>query len=332
MKRSIIIALIISASMQLIAQVPKDAAREYILDYNVPESPAFSILDLNPNEVMRGASAKPVVVNIVNQFASKGSIDNGIAIDFNPYFLLGGQFKGVDEYRNSYVKRLLINTQFSLASLEETDSDNTILAHGIRVTLLDDKDLLRNKELSQSVDAILKPTVVSPGETTNGQVQILESAKLAKAYEDLKAEYGKTSGSSFSLGYAGKSVVQSSILDGDSINLTSNQFWGAGSFTMKGGFDFNVMAVSRMFKDMDNEFKAGASLRYNWDKASFTAEYVFSDNEPNGEKNSLSGIVSIKLIDQISYLLTFGKTKVEAAGEESNKLVLKSSLKWNIGN
>jgi len=328
MKRSIIIALIISASMQLIAQ---DAAKEYILDYNVPESPAFSILDLNPNEVMRGASAKPVVVNIVNQFASKGSIDNGIAIDFNPYFLLGGQLKGVDEYRNSYVKRLLINTQFSLASLEETDSDNTILAHGIRVTLWDDKDLLTNNGLSQSVDTALQPSPVPPN-MTNDQVQILDNAKLAKAYEDLKAEYAKTSGSSFSLGYAGKSVVQSSILDGDSINLTSNQFWGAGSFTITERLDFNVMAVSRMFKDMDNEFKAGASLRYNWDKASFTAEYVFNDNEPNGEKNSLSGILTIKLINQISYLMSFGTTKVETGGEESNKLVLKSSLKWNIGN
>jgi len=328
MKRSIIIALIISASMQLIAQ---DAAKEYILDYNVPESPAFSILDLNPNEVMRGASAKPVVVNIVNQFASKGSIDNGIAIDFNPYFLFGGQLKGVDEYRNSYVKRLLINTQFSLASLEETDSDNTILAHGIRVTLWDDKDLLTNNGLSQSVDAALQPSPVPPN-MTNDQVQILDNAKLAKAYEDLKAEYAKTSGSSFSLGYAGKSVVQSSILDGDSINLTSNQFWGAGSFTITERLDFNVMAVSRMFKDMDNEFKAGASLRYNWDKASFTAEYVFNDNEPNGEKNSISGILTIKLINQISYLMSFGTTKVEAAGEEINKLALKSSLKWNIGN
>jgi len=309
----------------------QDAAKEYILDYNVPESPAFSILDLNPNEVMRGAAAKPVVVNIVNQFASKGSIDNGIAIDFNPYFLLGGQLKGVDEYRNSYVKRLLINTQFSLASLEETDSDNTILAHGIRVTLWDDKDLLTNNGLSQSVDAALQPSPVPPN-MTNDQVRILDNAKLAKAYEDLKAEYAKTSGSSFSLGYAGKSVVQSSILDGDSINLTSNQFWGAGSFTVSDRVDFNVMAVSRMFKEMDNEFKAGASLRYNWDKASFTAEYVFNDNEPNGEKNSLSGILSISLIDQISYLLTFGTTKVETAGEETNKLLLKSSLKWNIGN
>ena len=329
MKRLVTLALVTCASIQLMAQ---DAAKEYILDYNVPESPAFSILDLNPNEVMRGAAAKPVVVNIVNQFASKGSIDNGIAIDFNPYFLLGGQLKGVDEYRNSYVKRLLINTQFSLASLEETDSDNTILAHGIRLTLWDDKDLLTNTGLSQSVDAILQPDVVTPDGTTNGQVQILDNAKLAKAYEDLKAEYAKASGSSFSVGYAGKSVVQSSILDGDSIELTSNQFWGAGSFTISDRVDFNVMAVSRMFKEMDNEFKAGASLRYNWDKASFTAEYVFNDNEPYGEKNSLSGILSIRLIDQISYLLTFGTTKVETDGEETNKLVLKSSLKWNIGN
>ncbi len=53
------------------------------LDYNVPESPAFTILNLNPKDITHTASPRDFAASVLNGLDKNGNFQSGLAIDLN---------------------------------------------------------------------------------------------------------------------------------------------------------------------------------------------------------------------------------------------------------
>ncbi len=203
----------------------------YKLNYDVPESPALSIIDANPAKVMRGSASKEFAVNLIKNFATKNRQETGLAIDFNPYFILGGQLKNATEYDDNYLKRVLANTQFSVASVYSDEMpDDNMLSGGVRITLWDDFDLLSDATLRQDIDRALIPSdedmeggFSDSDESGNGTLITIPT--LTQAYERAKQRLKDRRGFALSLGLATAKLLRGGILDGDSLMAFRNQVW-----------------------------------------------------------------------------------------------------------
>lgn len=127
-------------------------AYKFILDYAVPSSPAFTVLDATPQQVTRGSAAKPLIFHAFPNFLQTGRLDPGIAADFSPYVLLGGGFQNLEHYRTSWIRRMLANSMLSVAALKNSkDSSNADIGLGIRITIFDDHDLFANSPIARAI-------------------------------------------------------------------------------------------------------------------------------------------------------------------------------------
>jgi hypothetical protein len=117
--------------------VDSTASTDVRKDYLVPTSPAFSVLGISPEEVVRPESPRELGMAILNGTDEKGNLHQGIALDFVPYELLGGVNLG--DYRMNWLDRILSRTQVSLATSKGNDEADKSLraAVGLRMTLID---------------------------------------------------------------------------------------------------------------------------------------------------------------------------------------------------
>ena len=68
---------------------------DYYVDYSVPDITAFSILDVNPNDVVRPGNVKEFAAGVINYVSENGNLKPGLAIEIAPYRLLEGSKKEV---------------------------------------------------------------------------------------------------------------------------------------------------------------------------------------------------------------------------------------------
>ncbi len=237
-RNGIVIIFILIIQGNAWAQSSSAPAYHYKLDYDVPESPAFSIVDANPATVMRGSAAKEFALNIANNFVSNNKQESGIAADFNPFFVFGGRLKSINEYRGkeNYLTRLAANTQLSFASTRtEAFANDNILSGGIKITLFDDFDLLKDEDLGRDIDRALIPeeNPVQPvfgNEPDSIDSELVEIPSLIQAYENAKERIKDNNGGAVSIGAA---IAQRSLngnLSRDSIINYRNQIWLTGQY------------------------------------------------------------------------------------------------------
>src|SRR3954470_13692458 len=110
--KNIFCNLLFFVSFSCSAQPEDSSAYKFILDYAVPSSPAFTVLDVTPQQVTRGSAAKPLTLNAFSNFLQTGRLDPGIAVDCSPYILLGGGFQNLEQYRQNWYRRALANSMF----------------------------------------------------------------------------------------------------------------------------------------------------------------------------------------------------------------------------
>ena len=115
------------------------------IDLTTPNSPAFSILGLNPQNVTRPATPKAFATSLLNGVDKNGNIQSGLAIDTVPFMLVYGDNYTIDEYRDYkkstelYLKSYLANTSLSIASTKGSSSadKSTKVAGGLRFVVFD---------------------------------------------------------------------------------------------------------------------------------------------------------------------------------------------------
>jgi len=313
--------------------IPDSSAYQYKLDYDIPESPAFSILDANPSKIMRGSAAKEFALNVANNFISNNKQEAGIATDFNPYFVFGGRMANVDVYRNNYFKRMLANTQLSFASIrtDEFPEDN-LFSGGIRITLIDAFDLLQDRRLGLDIDTALIPTnnPPNPGDPDNVyKEEIIEIQQLKQAYEKAKERIKDKRGGALSLGVATAQRAINGKLSADSLFNYRNQIWLSGQYNFGSGLNMMGLCMWRntMIISGDvNELIVGLGLRYLGRKANFGGEIVYSD-----QKDYLEIGANIEVLVAKGVLLAVSVGNGSQDGDEENgRLFVKPTFKYNI--
>lgn len=134
-------------------------ATSIVLDLSVPESPAFTVLGLTPQEVSRPSSPRAFVTQLLNGVDPRGNLQTGIAIDTNPYLLFYGNKVTLKDYVTSTPTRLLARTQLSLATAKgSSDDDKAIrIALGLRLTPWDKGDHRIDTDLWECFRSNLRP-------------------------------------------------------------------------------------------------------------------------------------------------------------------------------
>ncbi len=110
-------------------------------DFLVPTSPAFAVLGVTPEQVIRPDTPKALGAALLNGVDPDGNLQSGIAIDFSPYYLFAGRYLTLKQYRNSLPTRVASRLQVSLATTKGSNDDKALrLATGFRVALWDKAD------------------------------------------------------------------------------------------------------------------------------------------------------------------------------------------------
>ena len=344
--KKIFLSLFLLSQVHAKAQDPSVAdttgAYKFILDYAVPASPAFNMLDVTPQQVMRGSAAKPLVLNAFTNFLQTGRLDPGIAADFSPYLLLGGGFQNLDEYRKSYLKRMLANSMLSLAAIKNSkDSSNTDFAVGGRVTFFDDHDLFSNKSIAKSItnkigtalaDASKSPIVAGqvPDEEvgTDGNITKTVSVDLSRFYTDAYNAIKKTKGWALSAGYGFRATVLSYTAQPDSLVNKQSKCWMSGTRYTTGGFDIYGTVQGTFNDSTKSRWVTGLAIGSKNKLSNAGAEllYDFTLKQWNYGAN-----FEIRILKQLSYIISFNKASFLVNGVDvGSKFRIISNLRLDL--
>jgi len=311
-------------------------AQKFILDYDVPESPALIAIGAAPANVIRGSAAKPVVAHLVNQFTANEKIDNGIALDFSPYFVFGGRLKSIDEYRNSAFKRIMANTQFSVATAQSTtDSTALLFGLGIRATLFDSHDLLKDKQLGQEIDAALAAAANAGGADTLEDDVVskgVDRADLTQAYDNAQARVRNRKGDALTIGWGMGGLLKGSIASGDSVDQVRHRLWLSYRHSFGGGME--VLGIAQWFENdsVGSSFRAGTAVRTNGPNYNFAAE-VFFDSNPDEVASGRFGIGAngeVRFTRGLGLVAAIATEPVQDGNHIASKLRVRTSIRWNM--
>lgn len=106
-----------------------------IVDFAIPESPAFTVLGLTPQNVVAPSSPRQLATSLLNGVDKNGNFQTGIAIDTSILNLRSGSVT-VDDYRRI---AWLYRTQLSFATTKGSDvkDESLRMAFGLRLNPLD---------------------------------------------------------------------------------------------------------------------------------------------------------------------------------------------------
>ena len=114
----------------------------------VPDSPAFAILGLKPETVVRPKTPEDLAVSFLNAIDAAGHGQQGFAVDFIPYLVFAGKSATLQDYQQSRWTRLFSNTQVSLAYAagQNKADESRRFAFGVHITpwLADDPRMNRD--------------------------------------------------------------------------------------------------------------------------------------------------------------------------------------------
>lgn len=116
---------------------------DYYVDFAVPDITAFSILDINSNDVVRPGNIKELAVGIQNYIDAEGNLKPGLAIEIAPYRLMAKALKVRSAWEQN---KSLKNLQISIGTAQG-DSSNLLAAWGINWTPVDRTDPVASRAL-----------------------------------------------------------------------------------------------------------------------------------------------------------------------------------------
>jgi len=151
--------------------------------FAVPEIPAAALLSGTPLEISRAGTFHDLGSALISGIDRSGRVRQGLAVEAAPFLLWGS---GIDlpAYRTrlGYARA---NLKFSLATARTAgDSGSTDIAVGIRTTVFDDRDFMRDKAMSDSLGAILRRCADRFVGPTPGPV---DTAKVNGCYRQWRA-------------------------------------------------------------------------------------------------------------------------------------------------
>jgi hypothetical protein len=319
-------------SAQAAATDASKTANKFYLDYNVPESPAFTVLGVTPSSVLRGTASKPLIVSLLTQTAKGERIASGVALDVAPYAYLG-RFKNVKEYNDSPVKRFFANLLTSLATTQAPgDTASVAFAAGVRATFHDDHDLLADTALVREIGAKLVPIKISGKPIQGSNIPAMSVTQSDTTIEiDLAAEYAaarkrmtETRGWAASIGGAIGGTLRSGIPRSDSLQQRVGNAWlGVTGYLGAGQELLGSAQWARDTTGLDH-FRAGVAYRLQSASSAIAAELAY-DNHSGGVLPGLNA--ELRLMPRFTLIAAIVTDPPTA---DTKKVVrFKTSVRWS---
>ncbi|HKC55135.1 MAG TPA: hypothetical protein VKC35_03390 [Vicinamibacterales bacterium] len=171
--------------------------RAAMVDLSVPDSPAFTVLGLTPEEVARPTTARKLATSLLNGVDRNGVLQTGVAIDTLPYLALAGQLLTLDDYRkpSNYALRFLARAQVSVGTAKASDVNDKALrvGLGVRMTVFDRGDPRTDALLDQCFDDrpglpaapqfVPPPPPDTPGEVTEWMQDVERGRQALQTFQ-----------------------------------------------------------------------------------------------------------------------------------------------------
>ncbi|HYH06319.1 MAG TPA: hypothetical protein VEK11_04580 [Thermoanaerobaculia bacterium] len=199
-----------------------------LLDFSVPESPAFTMLGVTPQDVTKPPDAVGLGVALLNATDQDGVLQSGIAIDSNPYLVFKGPKLTFPNYRGSRYQQFFSRMKLSAATTKASaDAQDAHAAVGLLFVPIDSGDPRLDAGLATCIGEAInftpaqEPVPVNPNASTSVAVPLAEQQQkaLLKCHKDLEKRRNDTwNARSWMIGVAAASVTD----DGKVENLQSD--------------------------------------------------------------------------------------------------------------
>ncbi len=204
------------------AEEAKELITEYLSDTKfkdikddllVPSSPAFAILGVSPDNIIRPSNPKEFGAALLNGVDPSGTLQTGLALELSPNILFGGRSVSLHEYRTQTWRRIMARTQISVATTRAgSDGDKTVrTALGFRTVLLDRGDVRWNAQFKDFADVELQKLTtdalrtvgvkygarmceqtVARAQTAEGYLQLVKEATCPPVPAELRGQLTRT--------------------------------------------------------------------------------------------------------------------------------------------
>ncbi|WP_147450254.1 hypothetical protein [Corallococcus carmarthensis] len=255
----------------------------YVLDVDVPESPALVALEQAPLRVLLGAAPKPVMATVLAS-AAPGALSPGLSLDIAPYFLFGGGIRSLSSYRSNSVAgrlmRVLTKTTVSAALIPDTtDGGPWRVGFGLRTTFHDPHDPVLNSALPERVAEELErhgvPRPADSDEDVSGRGVDL-SALFDEAGRAMRSRSGDIQ---VSAGWGVSARTEGGVFTGEGLRDTRHTFWMTGQAALGRRFDVLATVQGLDVFDSGRALLAGVGVQRKTSVADFRAELTYDGTD-----------------------------------------------------
>ncbi|MDH3733774.1 MAG: hypothetical protein OEU54_09580 [Gemmatimonadota bacterium] len=184
----------VNRAANIAAAAPEDAQNSPEFLTAVPESPAFTFLGITPAKVTRPSTIRDFGVAIINGLDSEGKVRQGLAIEVSPWTLIPGLKVPLDRYQGDFLTRMFTNTLLSIGTTKTAgDSTSMDLAYGLRLTLIDGSDPMRDPVFTGGMFEVLEaclpetPQLPPPPNVTDpAEVEAFNRARAELAVQEVQ--------------------------------------------------------------------------------------------------------------------------------------------------
>jgi hypothetical protein len=214
-----------------------------ITDIAPPDSPAFSLLGLNPTNVSKPNSPAELASSVLNAFDDNGHFQSGTAVDVVPFLVFKAKSFSLGQYTdrtmNAAATRVLSRSSVSFATTKGTSAPDTAvrLALGFRSSLIDSGD--PRAGFQSCVRDINIHLVPPPEDKPTAQPTFADSQNNPVSDDAFKKMFSDCRTKSGDKVWNANSVVVAGALswistDGSTSNLKSNgsAFWASAAWNM----------------------------------------------------------------------------------------------------
>ena len=152
-------------------------------DRPLSAAPAFVALGVTPETVSHPATPREFAASLLNGVDRKGTLQTGFALEAAPYQVFLGPQTSLNDYRESYLTRLLYNLNLSIATTKASTNDDKAqrLAFGMELTLFDKGDPRMNPKVS---DLFTRVTTTIPAPEYDPDMSPGEWDAVVKAHAE----------------------------------------------------------------------------------------------------------------------------------------------------
>jgi hypothetical protein len=174
-----------------------------IVQFSIPNSPAFDFIGESPDEVTRPTSPKAFTTALLSGLTAAGKFQQGIAIEIAPWQLLSPHMD-LREYQTTS-GFLISNSSFSIGTVKASgDTTDTNLGLGARVILLDRTDPSgpASKAAGDAAMRRVLLTCLPPGPVQPGQVATVKQC-IAREDSAFHASWREAHWNDYAISVAG---------------------------------------------------------------------------------------------------------------------------------